>query len=189
MSSISQQEAVNHLTATADANLTATAEVNPTPTADVNEKNLESMEQSELSQHDQTAERSDEKSSTGRYDLIIDGTGLVASIVACATSRSGKTVLHIDSNDYYGCNSASFPLEDYLTWCRASSSQDIAHSADKEEKFVEEKDAAPICDTTSKISSRHCETPLTISDTTDLHVHLNPTPSFVRVIQFQDISE
>ena len=54
------------------------------------------------------------------YDLIVDGTGLVESIVACAASRSGKSVLHLDSNDYYGCNSASFPLQDFLSWCRAA---------------------------------------------------------------------
>ena len=54
------------------------------------------------------------------FDLIIDGTGLVESIVACAASRSGKSVLHLDSNDYYGCNSASFPLQDFLSWCRAA---------------------------------------------------------------------
>ena len=54
------------------------------------------------------------------YDLIVDGTGLVESIVACAAYRSGKSVLHLDSNDYYGCNSASFPLQDFLSWCRAA---------------------------------------------------------------------
>jgi GDP dissociation inhibitor len=181
MSSVSPQEDVGHLTATADINLTATADVNPTAAADVNENNFESFERSELCQNHQTAERNEEKAGTGRYDLIIDGTGLVASIVACAASRSGKAVLHIDSNDYYGCNSASFPLEDYLTWCRASSSQDTAYSADKKEKFVEEKETVT--------AHRQSETSLEISDTVDLHILLNPAPSLVRVIQFQDISE
>ena len=54
------------------------------------------------------------------YDLVVEGTSLTASIIACAASRSGKTVLHLDTNDYYGGNSASFPLDEFLLWCRAS---------------------------------------------------------------------
>lgn len=54
------------------------------------------------------------------YDLVVEGTSLTASIIACAASRGGKSVLHLDSNDYYGSNSASFPLEEFLLWCRAS---------------------------------------------------------------------
>lgn len=38
-------------------------------------------------------------------------TGLNESIVAAAASRVGKTVLHIDANDYYGGQWASFNLE------------------------------------------------------------------------------
>lgn len=38
-------------------------------------------------------------------------TGLTESIVAAAASRVGKTVLHIDANDYYGGQWASFNLE------------------------------------------------------------------------------
>lgn len=167
MSSISPQEVVSHLTTTAD----------------VAENNVMSMEQSELSQNDLTAGRSEEKSCAARYDLIIDGTGLVASIVACAASRSGKTILHIDSNDYYGCNSASFPLDDFLTWCRASSSQD------EKEKIVDENEKPPIDNAKSKAAHHHSETPHGICDTSDLHILLNPTSSFIRVVQFQDISE
>lgn len=37
--------------------------------------------------------------------------GLTESIVAAAASRIGKTVLHLDSNDYYGGSWASFNLE------------------------------------------------------------------------------
>ena len=36
------------------------------------------------------------------YDVIVLGTGLVESIVACALARSGRTVLHLDSSDRYG---------------------------------------------------------------------------------------
>lgn len=38
-------------------------------------------------------------------------TGLTESILAAAASRIGKTVLHLDSNDYYGGVWASFNLE------------------------------------------------------------------------------
>lgn len=172
MSSVSPEEVVNSLTATVD----------------VNENNPVSFEQSEVSQNDQIAERSEEKSSSGRYDLIVDGTGLTASIVACAASRSGKTVLHIDSNDYYGCNSASFPLEDFLTWCRASFCQETLHSDEKEE-FVDEEERSPIGDTKSESAQHHSETSLQISNTSALQVLLSPTPSLIRVIQFQDISK
>lgn len=37
--------------------------------------------------------------------------GLTESIIAAAASRVGKSVLHIDSNDYYGGYWASFNLE------------------------------------------------------------------------------
>ena len=72
---------------------------------------------------DNYVEEPESESKVDRYDLIIEGTGIVESIVACAASRSGKSVLHLDSDDYYGCNSASFPLQDFLSWCRAATSQ------------------------------------------------------------------
>lgn len=45
------------------------------------------------------------------FDLIIVGTGLIESIISAAASRIGKSVLHIDSNDYYGGQWASFNLK------------------------------------------------------------------------------
>uniref|UniRef100_A0AAR5P4W1 RAE1/2 domain-containing protein n=1 Tax=Dendroctonus ponderosae TaxID=77166 RepID=A0AAR5P4W1_DENPD len=45
------------------------------------------------------------------FDLVIVGTGMIESIISAAASRIGKTVLHIDSNDYYGGLWASFNLE------------------------------------------------------------------------------
>ncbi|XP_060532291.1 rab proteins geranylgeranyltransferase component A 1 isoform X3 [Cylas formicarius] len=44
------------------------------------------------------------------FDLIVVGTGLIESIVSAAASRIGKTVLHIDSDNYYGGHWASFSL-------------------------------------------------------------------------------
>lgn len=45
------------------------------------------------------------------FELIVVGTGMIESIVAAAASRIGKKVLHIDSNDFYGGQWASFNLE------------------------------------------------------------------------------
>ncbi|CAH1115921.1 unnamed protein product [Phaedon cochleariae] len=46
-----------------------------------------------------------------KFDLIVVGTGVVESMLSAAASRVGKTVLHIDTNDYYGGQWASFNLE------------------------------------------------------------------------------
>lgn len=43
--------------------------------------------------------------------VVIRTTGLTESILSAAASRIGKTVLHLDSNDYYGGLWASFNLE------------------------------------------------------------------------------
>lgn len=53
------------------------------------------------------------------YDTIIVGTGLVESILACAISKCGKSVLHLDTNDYYGGNQASFQLDSFHQWIKA----------------------------------------------------------------------
>ncbi|KAJ8922725.1 hypothetical protein NQ315_007760 [Exocentrus adspersus] len=45
------------------------------------------------------------------FDLIIVGTGMVESILSAAASRIGKRVLHIDRNEYYGGQWASFNLD------------------------------------------------------------------------------
>ena len=52
------------------------------------------------------------------YDLIVLGTGLVESIVACAASRCGKSVLHLDKNNFYGRECTSSPLDQFLSRCR-----------------------------------------------------------------------
>lgn len=41
------------------------------------------------------------------FDLVVSGTGLVESLVAAAASASGKSVLHLDSNPYYGVHFSS----------------------------------------------------------------------------------
>lgn len=54
-----------------------------------------------------------------RHRIIEHETGLTESIVAAAASRVGKTVLHIDANDYYGGQWASFNLENIQSFVSA----------------------------------------------------------------------
>lgn len=48
------------------------------------------------------------------YDVIILGTGLKECILSGLLSVSGKKVLHLDRNDYYGADSASLNLKQLL---------------------------------------------------------------------------
>ncbi|ETM01220.1 hypothetical protein L917_02164 [Phytophthora nicotianae] len=52
------------------------------------------------------------------YDVLLVGTGMVEGILAGALARIGKKVLHLDQNDYYGSNYASFPLAQFLRWTK-----------------------------------------------------------------------
>ncbi|OWZ00533.1 Rab proteins geranylgeranyltransferase component A [Phytophthora megakarya] len=52
------------------------------------------------------------------YDVVLVGTGMVEGILAGALARIGKKVLHLDQNDYYGSNYASFPLTQFLRWTK-----------------------------------------------------------------------
>jgi len=47
------------------------------------------------------------------FDLIVVGTGFSESVVAAAASRIGKTVLHLDPNEFYCSSWASFNLESF----------------------------------------------------------------------------
>ncbi|XP_053659096.1 rab proteins geranylgeranyltransferase component A [Anopheles marshallii] len=60
------------------------------------------------------------------FDLIVIGTGLAESIIAAAASRVGKTVLHLDTNDYYGGYWASFNLETFRKCVQPASPTDSA---------------------------------------------------------------
>ncbi|KAL9011103.1 MAG: hypothetical protein Q9173_004029 [Seirophora scorigena] len=50
------------------------------------------------------------------WDVLLSGTGLPQSLLALALSRSGKKVLHVDHNDYYGGAEAAFGLQEAETW-------------------------------------------------------------------------
>ncbi|EME89284.1 uncharacterized protein MYCFIDRAFT_48904 [Pseudocercospora fijiensis CIRAD86] len=50
------------------------------------------------------------------WDVVISGTGLPQSLLALALSRSGKKILHIDRNEYYGGDEAALSLQEALEW-------------------------------------------------------------------------
>ncbi|CCH44646.1 Rab proteins geranylgeranyltransferase component A [Wickerhamomyces ciferrii] len=49
-------------------------------------------------------------------DVVIAGTGLVESILAAALAWQGSNVLHIDSNDHYGDNTATLTIDQIKNW-------------------------------------------------------------------------
>jgi hypothetical protein len=56
------------------------------------------------------------------YELVVVGTGLVECIVAGAAARVSKRVVHLDPNDFYGEDWASFQLQDLVKYARSSRS-------------------------------------------------------------------
>ena len=54
------------------------------------------------------------------YDLAVVGTGLIECIVAGAAARVGKRVVHLDPNDFYGGDWASFALEGFIGYVRST---------------------------------------------------------------------
>ncbi|KAI9804933.1 MAG: Rab proteins geranylgeranyltransferase component A [Piccolia ochrophora] len=50
------------------------------------------------------------------WDVLISGTGLQQSLLALALSRSGKKILHVDKNDFYGGPDAAFSLQEAEKW-------------------------------------------------------------------------
>jgi RAB protein geranylgeranyltransferase component A len=59
-----------------------------------------------------------------KVDVIILGTGLTNSILAAACSRIGKSVLHLDENNYYGEDWASFTFQQLIDWVKIKCPQD-----------------------------------------------------------------
>ncbi|KAI3867146.1 hypothetical protein MKX03_008198 [Papaver bracteatum] len=53
------------------------------------------------------------------FDLIVVGTGLPESVIAAAASVAGKTVLHVDSNSFYGSGFSSFSFDDFTSFLHA----------------------------------------------------------------------
>ena len=56
-----------------------------------------------------------------RFDVVVLGTGLTESIIAAAASRAGKTVLHLDSKNYYGSEWTSLNFKQVENWIKSES--------------------------------------------------------------------
>ncbi|KAK0528301.1 hypothetical protein OC835_004719 [Tilletia horrida] len=52
------------------------------------------------------------------FDAIITGTGLTESILAAALASAGHSVLHVDTNGWYGSAWASLSLRELIQWAR-----------------------------------------------------------------------
>ncbi|XP_066918385.1 rab proteins geranylgeranyltransferase component A 1-like [Clytia hemisphaerica] len=70
------------------------------------------------------------------FDVVIIGTGLGEAIVAASLSRIGKSVLHIDRNDYYGSHWATFNFDSILKWADC-------YQKCNEEEISDENDKVP----------------------------------------------
>jgi RAB protein geranylgeranyltransferase component A len=55
------------------------------------------------------------------FDLIAAGTGLAECIVAAAASASGKTVLHLDTNPFYGSHYSSLSVPELTSFLISNS--------------------------------------------------------------------
>ncbi|KAF1991670.1 hypothetical protein K402DRAFT_409784 [Aulographum hederae CBS 113979] len=70
------------------------------------------------------------------WDVVIVGTDLHQSLLALALSRSGKKVLHIDRNDYYGGAEAALSLQEADDWVKAHQGSDSSHSCFSKAELV-----------------------------------------------------
>lgn len=71
-------------------------------------------------QDDKTEEVQDPDGLEEFYDIVLLGTGMVESIIACAAAKVGKTVLHLDKNNFYGRECAGGSLEQFLSRSKAN---------------------------------------------------------------------
>ncbi|KAH6605174.1 Rab geranylgeranyl transferase escort protein [Trichoderma cornu-damae] len=65
-----------------------------------------------------------ESLSDTQWDVVISGTGLQQSLLALALSRSGKNILHVDPNEYYGEAEAVLSLQEADEWAAQHQSAD-----------------------------------------------------------------
>ena len=59
-----------------------------------------------------------------KFDVVVVGTGLSECIVAAAAARAGRTVLHLDTNAFYGARNATFNLHDLAHWLSGAAGGD-----------------------------------------------------------------
>ncbi|RIA85677.1 GDP dissociation inhibitor [Glomus cerebriforme] len=77
------------------------------------------------------------------YDVIILGTGFVESILAGALAKTGKSVLHLDTNEYYGGSWTSFNFRELLDWAQLLQGHVEESSGNCQETYFEGKKALP----------------------------------------------
>jgi hypothetical protein len=78
-----------------------------------------------------------------QYEVVVVGTGLVECIVAGAAARVSKKVVHLDPNDFYGEDWASFQLQDLVKYVRSSRSA-AAEEAEQPVAAVDIGDASAL---------------------------------------------
>ncbi|KAK2528955.1 rab proteins geranylgeranyltransferase component a 2-like [Columba guinea] len=77
------------------------------------------------------------------FDVVVIGTGLPESIIAAACARSGQSVLHVDSKNYYGGNWASFSFSGLLSWIKENQQKtDVSVEWDDWRKLILENEEA-----------------------------------------------
>ncbi|XP_025917060.1 rab proteins geranylgeranyltransferase component A 1 isoform X4 [Apteryx rowi] len=75
------------------------------------------------------------------FDVVVIGTGLPESIIAAACSRSGQSVLHVDSKNYYGGNWASFSFSGLLSWIKENQQKtDVSDECEDWRKLILENE-------------------------------------------------
>lgn len=74
-----------------------------------------------------------------QVDCVVFGTGLANSIIAAACSRVGKSVLHLDTKNYYGDEWASFSFDQLVDWLKINSPNNNALQNIPQELFDKSK--------------------------------------------------
>ena len=75
-------------------------------------------------------EEDDEGLLMNGYDIVIVGTGITQSILSCALSLAGKSVLHCDANDYYGGSyGSSFDPDSFVKMFGSKSDLEISNDS------------------------------------------------------------
>ena len=72
---------------------------------------------------------SGDKTFEEQYDLIVLGTGLVQSLVAGAVALTGRKVIHVDKNDFYGEYYSSHSIENFPIGPRSDKNDNINYQA------------------------------------------------------------
>ena len=62
------------------------------------------------------------------FQIIVVGTGLEESMVAASAARNGHSVLHVDTNDYYGETWAAFNFDGIQKWIEMQQETNRKHS-------------------------------------------------------------